>query len=102
MDKNILQELSHELDTTLGGVGLNLRTLKAIATEMGHIQEDVEETDQTDVTKMAMQFRDMSHKLIMITDLLHYTVSEFEGNHEHNELIKRSIFDVAHDKEDAE
>lgn len=98
--QEFLQGLAHELDSALGDVGLNLNTLKAIDAEMGRIHEGIENTDMGDITKMAMYFRDISHKLSMITDLLHYVVLDFDGNHDRCELVKSTFFDVAHDKDE--
>lgn len=94
MNDEILKEISHELDYSLGGINLNIEKLKALRTEMGHVAEKVENTDHSDMTSMSLQFRDMSHKIIMIESLLNYILQDLKGSYDKSSLIKESLFDI--------
>jgi|SRR5690625_800618 len=91
MDKKQLKDASMELDTFLGGLLCNIESLKAIATEMGYVRVDVDNTDQTDLIAMGMQFRDISHKITLIDDLLHYTLKDVIKNYEECQHIKTGL-----------
>jgi len=92
MNKETLKELSHELDYSLGGINLHIEKLKALRTEMGHIAEDVDNTDQSDMTSMSLQFRDMSHKIIMVESLLNYILQDLKGSYGEADKIKDQLF----------
>lgn len=92
MDKEQLKDAAMELDTSLGGLLCNIETLKAIDTEMGYVREDVDNTDQSDLTAMGIRFRDISHKITLIDDLLRYTLKDVIKNYEECQHIKTGLF----------
>ena len=88
------------LDEALGGILCNIESLKAIDTEVSHMREDVDNTDQSDITAMGMRFRDINHKIVMIDDLLRYTLREVIENYEECQLIKTEMMvEVKHDED---
>lgn len=92
--KKTLKELTHELDTNAGALGVNLETLTNINTELGIIAEKVLNTDKSDLTAMGLQFRDIDHIVRLLADTLHYTLDEMNENIEHTNMIKESFFDI--------
>lgn len=89
-----LREITYEFDGNFGATSCRIETLKNIDIELGHIAEDVRETDLSDLTKMGLQFRDINHKIMLLSELMSYTVDDLEENHEHTRLIKDSYFDL--------
>ena len=88
------------LDEALGGLLCNIESLKAIDTEVSHMREDVDNTDQSDITAMGMRFRDINHKIVMIDDLLRYTLREVIENYEECQDIKTEMMvEVKHDED---
>lgn len=100
MEKNIseshdvLKQLSHELDHNVGALNLNRLTLERTKKELGRVSEDIENTDQSDLTAMGMTFRDIAHSVQILADLLHYTMENLDENFQHTTLIKDSFFNV--------
>src|SRR5690625_5684291 len=43
---------------------------------------------------MGMMFYDIDHKIMLLADLLHYTVKELEENLKHTQIIKESYYDL--------
>jgi|SRR5699024_2020501 len=91
---NQLKELSHELDHNYGSLNLNRLTLEKMNIELAYIAEGVENTDHADLTSMGLTFRDISHKVQLLADLLHYTIEDLNGNLQQTEMIKSDIFDI--------
>lgn len=89
-----LREVTHDFDDNTGSTMINLETLKNINIELGHIAEDVQNTDSSSLTDMGMMFHDIDHKIMLLADLFHYTVKELEENFEHTQIIKESYFDL--------
>lgn len=94
MDKKTLKEITHELDYKLGGVKLNLNTLENARTELGLIAEDIEGTNKADITAMGLTLRDIEHKIMLLFDLMNYTVKELAENIEETDAIKKMYFDL--------
>lgn len=89
-----LKELTSEFDSNIGSTLCRIETLRNIKIELGQIAEDVENTDPTDLTAIALQFRDIDHKILLLADLMRYTVDDLEETFEHTRLIKESYFDL--------
>lgn len=89
-----LKKLSHELDHNFGGLNLNRETLKRLNIQLGIIGEDIENTDQNDLTSMGLTFRDISHTVQLLADLLHYTLEDLDENLQQTEMIKSDIFNI--------
>jgi|SRR5699024_10609845 len=97
-----VKNLVHELDYGIGAILCNKGTLEALKVEMGLIREDIDNTDETDKTALALRMRDITHKITMIDDLLHFVLDDFNGNFKDVEEIKEKIFDevVRNNKEE--
>lgn len=94
-ERNIdLKELTQEFDSNFGVTSCKIETLKNIEIELGYMAEDARSTDPSDLTAMALQFRDINHKIMLLSELMRYTVDDLEENHEHTRLIKDSYFDL--------
>lgn len=91
---NTLKELSHELDHNYGSLNLNRLTLERMNMELGRVTDDVENTDHSDLTSMGLTFRDISHTIQLLGDLLHYTIKDLNENLLQTEMIKSDIFDI--------
>lgn len=89
-----LKEVTFEFESNTGQVLLNIETLKNIEIELGHTSEDVVNTDMLDLSSMGITFRDISHKILLLSDLLHYTMKDLTKAHEHTHLIKSAYFDL--------
>ena len=92
--ENTLKELTHELDNNTGALGVNLETLTNINTELGIIAEKVLNTDESDLTAMGLQFRDINHIIRLLADTLRYALDEMNENIEHTKLIRENFFDI--------
>lgn len=91
-NKKTLNDSLHELDHKLGALLCNVESLKAIDAELGHVREDVDNTDKSDVTSLALTMRGIDNKIVMIDDLLRYTLKDIIKNHEDCEHIKTGLF----------
>lgn len=89
-----LRETAHKLDHNIGDTMGKIETLKCISTELGRISDEVDNTDLSDTTAMAMQFYDMQHKIIMVTELLRYTLNDLNETFEETQIIKESFFNL--------
>ena len=100
--QNEVKELVHSLDHGIGSILCNKETLESLAVEMGYIRVDVDNTDQSDMAALAMCMRDITHKITMIDDLLHFVLDDFNENFGVVEHIKSSLFDkiVRNNKEE--
>ena len=77
-----LSELVHELDHSLGCILSNKESIEAITTELSHVREDVGNTDQTNLTSMGLRFRDISHKIVLLDDLINFVLKDLNSNFE--------------------
>ncbi|NEU29955.1 hypothetical protein GN156_04080 [bacterium LRH843] len=91
MSKN-LKDLVYELDNFFGLLMSKKESINAIKIELGRVREGVDNTNQLDMTAMAMQFRDMCHSIILLDDLLYYLVKDFDDNIERGYDIKSELF----------
>ena len=91
-NKKLLNDSLHGLDHKLGALLCNVESLKAIDAELGRVREDVDKTDKSDVTSMGLTFRDIDHKIVMIDDLLRYTLEDIIKNYEDCQHIKTGLF----------
>lgn len=89
-----LRKVTFEFDSNTGATLVNLETLKNINIELGHVAEDVRNTDLSNASEMALMFYGIDHKIMMIADLFHYTVKELEKNIESTEVISGIYFDL--------
>ena len=87
-----VKKMVHELDHGVGSISCNKETLNALKTELGHIREDADNTNQADLMSMGLMFRDMYHKIVMSDDLLHYVMENFETNYSELCNIKSELF----------
>lgn len=98
--ENKSRELVQDLDDSFAGILGSLGSIKSIKTELGQIREDVDNTDRLDLTSMALQFRDMYHKIILIDDLMTYVSKELKGNFNKGYDIKNELFErIVHGQE---
>lgn len=88
----LVKDSVNDFDSALGSLLINVESLKAINTEVGHVREDVDNTDKSDLTSMALRFRDIDHKIILIDDLLNYTLKDLIKNYEECQHIKTGLF----------
>ena len=89
-----LRKVTFELDSNTGSIAINVDTLKNMNIELGQIAENVRNTDLSNLTDMGMMFYDIDHKIMLLADLLHYTVKELEENLKHTQIIKESYYDL--------
>lgn len=89
---NKLKELVHELDSSLGGILVNMESIEAIKTELGYVRGDVDDTDQKDLTSMALRFRDITHKIVLLDDLIRFVSKDLNSNFEVASEIKGQLF----------
>lgn len=89
-----LKELTSEFDSNTGSTLCNIETLKNITTELGRIAEDVDNTDKSNMTDMALRLRDVDHVIMILSELMRYTTEELEETFHHTQMIKESYFDL--------
>lgn len=87
-----LKDLVSNLDSTFGDFSNKLEELEALRTELGYMADSVANTDLSDMTSSALQFIDMSHKVILLSSLLHYLVKDFERCYTEGYEIKSELF----------
>lgn len=93
MEKNKkVWEIAHSLDNELGGILLKLEDLKAIDTNLGHVMENMDNTDQLDLKSMGMTLRDVYPTLKMIESLLRYSVKDLSEYYEQSNDLKQILF----------
>ena len=90
--ETLINDSIHELDNSLGGLLINIESLKAINTLMGHVREDVDNADQSDLTSLGLTMRDIRHKIVLIDDLLRYALDDVISNYEGCQYIKTDLF----------
>lgn len=86
------RDLVHDLDSKLGGVLINIESIKTLKTELGRASEDMQEIDISDKTAVRMQFVESAHTVKLVDDLLGFVEREIALNYEdahrtHNELF---------------
>lgn len=89
-----LKEITHEFDSNVGSLSINIQTLKNINIELGQISDDVSNVDKTQSLDLAFAMLDIEHKIHILSDLLRYTVKEMDEAFEHTETIKRCYYDL--------
>lgn len=90
--ETLVNDSLHELDNSLGGLLINIESLKALDTIMGHVRVDVDNTDQSDLTSLGLTMRDISHKIVLIDDLLKYALKDVIKHYEDCQHIKTGLF----------
>lgn len=90
----ILKELTYDFESNVGALSINLETLDNINTELGYIAEDFRNTNVANLTDMGLMFRDVNHKVRLLSDLLRYTVNELEGNIDSGQKLNGCFFDI--------
>src|SRR5699024_7660660 len=90
--ETLINDSIHELDNSLGGLLINIESLNALNTIMGHVREDVDNTDQSDIPSLGLTMRDISHKIVLIDDLLRYALKDVIKNYEECQHIKTGLF----------
>ena len=90
--ETLINDSIHELDNSLGGLLINIESLNALNTIMGHVREEVDNTDQSDITSLGLTMRDISHKIVLIDDLLRYALKDVIKNYEDCQHIKTGLF----------
>lgn len=105
MNETKLRELALLFDGSTGNADNHMETLQNINIELSNIAEDVRGSKQGDSTDnvmdMAMMFLDIKHKVLLLSDLLNYTVADMEGNLTETRSIKDNFFDIiVRDSED--
>src|SRR5699024_10089990 len=93
MDKEKLRELTHELDHELGSINIKREVLNAISTEMGVMQDDVQNTDQMNKPIAWNKLNEIRSTLLVLTELLQYTVKDLNMDYENAQSIKESFHD---------
>lgn len=93
-ENKTVKELVQDLDSTFGEILLHKESIDAIKTELDRIRDDVDNTDQTDMESMALQFRDMSYKIVLLDDLLHYVSKDLKTTFDSGSNIKNQLFEM--------
>lgn len=88
------RELVQDLDYSFGELLLNRESIEAIKIELGRVRDEFDNTDQTDMTSMALQFRDMSHTIILLDDLLRYVSKDLKTTFDNGDDIKNQLFEI--------
>lgn len=92
MENKFLKDSLHNLDSSIGGLFLGLENINAISNEMGHIQDEMSNTDKSDVTGMAIHYREIEDKILMIAELLRFTTEDMAEHHKAVEDLKSELF----------
>lgn len=91
--------LLQELDFSTGSILLNKETLDSIRFGLGRIKDNAEKVKGEDPETMGLMLRDMHHNIVLVADLLHYTLGDFNENFENIDRISNELHQINSDKE---
>lgn len=94
MENETLKDLTMDLDHTLGSINTRREVFNAIKNELGLMQDDVENTDQMDKPIAWYKLQEIRSMLLILTELMQYSVEEFNNDFEKCADIKEKIFDI--------
>lgn len=91
--KTQLQNTLHELDHTMGSIGLRVRSLNDIQTLFGQLNDSMEEAAHSGEPRV--YFETHFREVRVLSDLMFFTMKELSKEFEQVEKLKETLFDEA-------
>lgn len=96
-NKTNLQKLAHQLDGSLGSIGVAVKTVDDITTELLHLSEEMDNLSDDENLKIYQQ--EWNRKLRILSKLMYHASTDLVAGNEKAREVSENMFDVIHRNE---